>query len=85
MNFMPFGQLKSFLKILIEVQYKTLFGENTKNAPYGCGHTVDLLRYKALYQLSIFRNCSMYRPAGTSQLKSFSMSRFCRARKASRL
>ena len=23
MNFMPFGQLKSFLKILIEVQYKT--------------------------------------------------------------
>jgi len=22
MNFMPFGQLKSFLKILIEVQYK---------------------------------------------------------------
>ena len=23
MNFMPFGQLKSFLKILIEVQYET--------------------------------------------------------------
>ena len=23
MNFMPFGQLKSFLKILIKVQYKT--------------------------------------------------------------
>ena len=85
MNFMPFGQLKSFLKILIEVQYKTLFGENTKNAPYGCGHTVHLLHFGVFYQLSIFRNCSMYRPAGTTQLKSFSMSRFCRARKASRL
>ena len=24
MNFMPFGQLKSFLKILIEVQYEAL-------------------------------------------------------------
>ena len=34
MNFMPFGQLKSFLKILIEVQYQTLVidSENKKAA-----------------------------------------------------
>jgi len=31
MNFMPFGQLKSFLKILIEVQYDTdIFDQKTK-------------------------------------------------------
>ena len=37
------------------------------------------------YQASMFRNCSMYFLAGTFQLKSCSMSRFCRAAKASRL
>ena len=37
------------------------------------------------YQASMFRNCSMYFLAGTFQLKSWSMSRFCRAAKASRL
>ena len=33
MNFMPFGQLKSFLKILIEVQYKYL-GSGTEPLPF---------------------------------------------------
>ena len=42
-------------------------------------------RRLAAYQASIWLKSSMYRPAGTFQLKSVSIPRFCRARKASGL
>ncbi len=42
-------------------------------------------RYFFAYQESILWNSSIYRPAGTFQLKSCSISTFCRRRKPSRL
>ena len=43
------------------------------------------LKKLVFYQASIFWNCSIYFLAGTFQLKSCSMSRFCSWAKASRL
>jgi len=44
MNFMPFGQLKSFLKILIEVQYK--FNKVFPRSQWLRGNTLHLLLRK---------------------------------------
>ena len=49
------------------------------------GFVTNQLSALPTYQESMFLNSSMYLPAGTSQLKSISISFFCRAWKASRL
>ena len=57
MNFMPFGQLKSFLKILIEVQYNR--GRNRKSP------LTEISGLKSYELIVCYRNLSAIAELGT--------------------